>query len=313
MTNELTTTATKNEITTFNHFNLIDKWLSYAQVSESSVKSYTKGIRRLMEYCKAKSIKSLNRAELISYREYLKGKYAVATANLYLTAAKLFLSFLTVEGYLVNNPADRVKGLKVIAGHKKDALSASMVQKILSNFDTSTIKGKRDKAMFALMTTAGLRTIEISRADVTDIVTKDDKYFLLVQGKGHNEKDAAVRITEGVYQLIQEYLKAVGEVSENVPLFASLSRRNCGGRISTNSISRIVKSAMKEAGYNSRRLTAHSLRHTAATVALQAGATLRQVQQVLRHTSIAITQIYLHDLDRLNNNAECLVAAQFGL
>ena len=310
MTNELTTTATKNEITTFNHFNLIDKWLSYAQVSESSVKSYTKGIRRLMEYCKAKSIKSLNRAELISYREYLKGKYAVATANLYLTAAKLFLSFLTVEGYMANNPADRVKGLKVVAGHKKDALSASMVQNILSKFDTSTIKGKRDKALFALMTTAGLRTIEISRADVTDIITKDDKYFLLVQGKGHNEKDAAVRITEGVYQLIQEYLLAS---KQKGALFGSLSRRNCGGRMSTNSISRIVKSAMKEAGYNSRRLTAHSLRHTAATVALQAGATLRQVQQVLRHTSIAITQIYLHDLDRLNNNAECLVAAQFGL
>ena len=308
-----TAVAETKEVEIINYSELVEKWIGYAQVSDSSVKSYTKGIRRLMEYCKAKSIKTLNRSELISYREYLKGKYAVATANLYLTAAKLFLSFLAVEGYMANNPADRVKGLKVISGHKKDALSASMVQNILSKFDTSTVKGKRDKAMFALMTTAGLRTIEISRADVTDIITKDDKYFLLVQGKGHNEKDAAVRITEGVYQLIQEYLKAVGEVSDNAPLFASLSRRNCGGRISTNSISRIVKSAMKEAGYDSRRLTAHSLRHTAATVALKEGASLREVQQVLRHTSISVTQIYLHELDRLENRAECLTAAAFGL
>jgi len=305
-----TAVAETKEVAIINYSELVGKWIGYAQVSESSVKSYTKGIRRLMEYCKAKSIKSLNRAELISYREYLKGKYAVATANLYLTAAKLFLSFLAVEGYMANNPADRVKGLKVISGHKKDALSASMVQNILSKFDTSTIKGKRDKAMFALMTTAGLRTIEISRADVTDIITKDDKYFLLVQGKGHNEKDSLVRISNGVYDLLKEYISAS---KQKGALFGSLSRRNKGGRISTNSISRIVKSAMKAAGYDSRRLTAHSLRHTAATVALKQGASLREVQQVLRHTSISVTQIYLHELDRLENRAECLTAAAFGL
>ena len=309
MTQEMTAKA-KTEMQTFKYSDLVEKWIGYAQVSASSVKSYTKGIRRLMEYCRAKEIRAISRDSLISYREYLRGKYAVATANLYLTAAKLFLSFLAVEGYLQSNPADRVKGLKVVAGHKKEALSAEMVQSVLNSFETSMVKGKRDKAMFALMATAGLRTIEISRADVSDIVLRDGKYFLLVQGKGHNEKDAAVRISEGVYRLIQEYLKASG--NQQV-LFSSVSRRNCGGRLSANSISRIIKKALREAGYNSKRLTAHSLRHTAATVALKAGATLRQVQQVLRHTSIAITQIYLHDLDRLNNNAECMTAAAFGL
>ena len=70
---------------------------------------------------------------------------------------------------------------------------------------------------------------------------------------------------------------------------------------------------MKTAGYNSKRLTAHSLRHTAATTAINSGANLRQVQQVMRHSSINVTTIYLHDLDRLNNNAEELNAAAFGL
>ena len=74
-----------------------------------------------------------------------------------------------------------------------------------------------------------------------------------------------------------------------------------------------MKGAMKAAGYDSKRLTAHSLRHTDATTALQKGASLRDVQQVLRHTSITVTQVYLHELDRLNNNAEDLNAAAFGL
>ena len=310
MTTALTINATQ-AVEVSSYFNLIEKWIAYAQVSKSSVKSYTKGIRRLMEYCRENSISEPSRDVMTSYREYLRGKYAPATANLYLTAAKLFFSFLYVEGFIKVNPAERVKGLKVQAGHKKDALGEVDTKKILDSFDTSTLTGKRDKAMFALMVTAGLRTIEVSRADVADIIQQDGKYFLLVQGKGRTEKDAMVRITDGVYNLIQDYLNC--RADDNAPLFGSISRRNKGERITTNSISRIVKTAMRRAGYDSKRLTAHSLRHTAATTALKAGATLRQVQQVLRHSSINVTTIYLHDLDRLNNNAEELNAAAFGL
>ena len=291
---------------------MVDSWIAFAQVSPASEKSYRKGIRRLAEYCAANSITTPSRADMIAYKNFLQGKYATATANLYLTAAKLFFSWLNVEGVIATNPSVHIKGLKIVAGHKKDALSAEQVKAIFSNFDVSTLKGKRDKAMFALMVTAGLRTIEISRANVGDIIEREGKYFLLVQGKGHSEKDAEVRIADGVFVLIKSYLSSRADISTDSPLFGSVSNRNFDGRMTTNSISRIVKSAMKAAGFDSKRLTAHSLRHTAATTALKAGATLREVQQVLRHTNISITQIYLHDMDRLNNQAECLTAAAFG-
>ena len=310
MTTELTAKATQ-AVEVNNYFNLVERWIAYAQVSKSSVKSYKKGIRRLMEYCAKQGITTPSRDFIIQYREYLQGKYAPATANLYLTAAKLFFSFLQVEGFITVNPAERVKGLKIRAGHKKDALTADATKKILATFDSSTLQGKRDKAIFALMVTAGLRTIEVARANVGDIIDQDGKYFLLVQGKGHKEKDAMVKISDGVYNLIQDYLLLRADEKEN--LFGSVSKRNYSGRLTTTSISRIVKGAMKAAGYDSKRLTAHSLRHTAATTALQKGASLRDVQQVLRHTSITVTQVYLHELDRLNNNAEDLNAAAFGL
>ena len=310
MTTAITAKVTQ-AVEVSSYFNLVERWIAYAQVSKSSVKSYKKGIRRLMEYCAKQGITTPSRDFMIEYREYLKGKYAPATANLYLTAAKLFFSFLQVEGFITVNPAERVKGLKIRAGHKKDALTADATKKILATFDSSTLQGKRDKAIFALMVTAGLRTIEVARANVGDIIEQGGKYFLLVQGKGHNEKDAMVKISNGVYNLIKDYLNLRADESEN--LFGSVSKRNFSDRLTTTSISRIVKGAMKAAGYDSQRLTAHSLRHTAATVALKAGASLREVQQVLRHTSITVTQVYLHDLDRLNNNAEDLNAAAFGL
>ena len=308
----MTTQATMAIATLTSILSMVDSWIAFAQVSPASEKSYRKGIRRLAEYCRANSISAPSRADMLAYRAYLQEKYSPATVNLYLTAAKLFFSWLNVEGEIIFNPTVRIKGVKIRAGHRKDALSTEQVKKIFSNFDVSTLKGKRDKAMFALMVTAGLRTIEISRANVGDIIEREGKYFLLVQGKGHSEKDAEVRIADGVFVLIKSYLESRADISADSPLFASCSNRNFGGRMITNSISCIVKDAMRRAGFDSKRLTAHSLRHTAATTALKAGATLREVQQVLRHTNISITQIYLHDMDRLNNNAECLAAAAFG-
>lgn len=315
MTTMLMTKTDKQSglVADFNHFDLVEKWIAFAQVKASSVKSYRKGIRRLSEYVNANGIAKLSRENLVEYREMLAKKYSPSTANLYLTSAKLFLAFLQQEGVLSVNPAEHLKGLKVIAGHKKDSLSVQDTKKILSTFETSTLKGKRDKAMYALMTTAGLRTIEVARADVGDIVQRGGRFYLYVMGKGRNEKSESVLIADGVYKMIQEYLAARGNMSDDSALFASVSKRNFGGRLTTTSISRIIKSVLRGAGYDSRRLTAHSLRHTAATTMLLNGVAIRQVQQVLRHKNISVTEIYLHDLDRLTNNAEMLAAAAFGI
>ena len=292
---------------------LVGRWIAFAQVTPSSEKSYRKGIKRLAEYCAKNQITEFSREMFINYREYLKAKYSGATTNLYLSAVKLFCAFLQVEGILANNPTAHLKGVKISSGHKRDALSAADSKNILNSIESSTLKGKRDKALFSLLVTCGLRSIEVVRADVGDIVNYGGKIFLRIQGKGHFQKNAEVRVSEGVYKMLKEYLCERGEVKETEPLFASVARRNLGGRMTTTSISRIIKSAMRGAGYDSKRLTCHSLRHSAATLALLAGATLREVQMTLRHTSISVTQIYLHEVDRLKNRAECLVSAALGI
>ena len=78
--------------------------------------------------------------------------------------------------------------------------------------------------------------------------------------------------------------------------------------MTTRSIRAIAKSSMVDAGFNSDRLTAHSMRHTAGTLALLNGASTREVQQLLRHSNINTTMIYAHELDRAKNNSELKVA-----
>ena len=282
---------------------LQEKWLKFAQVKEQSVDTYQHAIKSLANYFATYEITNPTREDFLNFRDFLKDNYAVSTANLYLTAAKLFFSFLHVEGIIKNNPAEHLKGFKQTPDHKKDAFAPEDIKKILSSISTVKPNGKRNKAMLALMVTAGLRTVEVSRANVEDIFKRNNKIFLAIQGKGHEEKDAVAKITPQVYKLLQDYLATRGKLQGKDALF-----RGRIGRLSKNNISMIVKKIFRDAGYDSSRLTAHSLRHTAATNALRNGATLRQVQQMLRHTNIGTTQIYLHELDRFDNNAEDLAA-----
>lgn len=133
--------------------------------------------------------------------------------------------------------------------------------------------------------------------------------MLYVQGKGRSSKSEFVKLSQPVIQAITEYLNARGRVQDTDALFVSCSRRNRGGRLTTRTVSAVCKRAMVTAGYNSRRLTAHSLRHSAVTLALMAGASLQDVQAFARHTNMNTTLIYAHDVNRLKSQCENAVTA----
>ena len=83
--------------------------------------------------------------------------------------------------------------------------------------------------------------------------------------------------------------------------------------MTTRSVSRVAKDHLIEVGLESDRLTAHSLRHTAATLNLLNGATVEETQQLLGHANINTTLIYSHALERAKNNSEHRIAkAIFG-
>ena len=97
------------------------------------------------------------------------------------------------------------------------------------------------------------------------------------------------------------------------PLFAVLSNRNLNGRMTTRNLSGMVKARLAAAGFCSPRLTAHSLRHTAATLSLLTGGTVEETQRLLGHAAISTTMVYVHQLDRAASKLEEQIAgAIFG-
>lgn len=291
---------------------LFDRWIAYIDAKPKTVETYTRAIRQFAYFLQANGITEPTRDHIIAYRDTLRADHKPTTIQAYIMAVKLFFQWTEQEG-LYPDIAKHIKGAKLDREHKKDYLTPKQVSKLLASIDRQGVRGLRDYAIICLMVTSGLRTVEVMRANIEDIKTVADFTALYIQGKGHEEKNTYIKVVEPVEDAIRAYLTARGIAEPTEPLFTSDSDRNSGERMTTRSISRIVKNALRAAGFNSDRLTAHSLRHTTATLNLLNGGTVEETQQLLRHTNINTTMIYSHALERAKNNSEERVAkAIFG-
>lgn len=286
---------------------LYSRFIAYLDAAPKTVETYTKALRQFAKWATENSINQPTREDIITYREDLKKDHKPSTVQNYIIATRLFFQWTEQEG-LYPNVAAHVKGAKLDREHKKDYLTPRQVKKVLEGVDRSTAQGKRDYAILALMFTGGLRTIEVVRANVEDLTTAGERTVLYVQGKGHEEKGAPVNIPAATEDAIREYLAIRGKLDGKEPLFASVSDRNAGERMTTRSISRLVKNAFTAAGYNSEKLTAHSTRHTAVTLALLGGEKLEEVQKFARHADISTTMVYAHSLDNAANRCSNTIA-----
>lgn len=279
---------------------LYTSFISYLDASAKTVQTYSRAIRQFMKWIAERGTTQPTREDVLAFREELKAEHKPSTVQNYIVAVRLFFQWTAQEG-LYPDIAQHIKGAKLSREHKKDYLTSSQVKNVLGEMDRSTAQGRRDYAIFTLMVTGGLRDIEVHRANIEDLSTVGDSTVLYLQGKGREERAEYVKVPAEVERAIRASLADRKDLQGNQPLFISLSNNSKGERMSTRSISGIVKSSMVQAGYESDRLTAHSLRHTAITLSLLGGNSLEEVQQFARHSNIATTMIYNHALDKAKN------------
>ncbi len=288
---------------------LCTRFVSFIDATPKTIETYTRALRQMFRFFRENAITAPQREDILSYREYLKASgHKPTTIQNYITATRLFFQW-TEQERIYPNIAAHVKGAKLNRDHKKDYLTSAQSKAVLAGIDKTTVTGLRDFALVALAITGALRTIEISRANIQDLRTLGDSTVLYVQGKGREERTEYVKVAAPVEKAIRDYLKVRGETDPSAPLFCSTSNNSQGGRLSTRTVSGICKAAMRSAGYDSERLTAHSLRHTGITLALLSGESLEEAQQYARHANISTTMIYDHALDKAKNGCATAVAS----
>ena len=307
----------------FGTSSVIDEFISSRHASENTNRTYRNALKQLVKYFAANNITQPAESDIDSFVNTLKAaKKSAATIRLYVTVCKSFFAFTARKGFYPDVAADVTLKLRKSNTHAKRALTDAQAKALLASVKGDNLQARRNRAIIALALVTGVRTVEISRANRGNL--REDGvggYFLAVQGKGRLTADAEVRVPPAVARLIDEYLSLRGEVEDSEPLFTSASRNvawtkptkkrkanSYGNRLSEQSIGKLIKRQMKSVGIDDKKITAHSCRHFAATTAIKAGVDVREVSAMLRHSSLNVTAIYLHDLSVETRRAEMSVA-----
>lgn len=292
---------------------LVDSFIQAQDVKLSSKELYRRTLKQYFNWIDNKNylLSEIARPQLLEYKdELLNSGMSSLTVGSYITSVRRFYEWAEANKFYPN-VAKGIKTPKRKQQFKKQPLLPEQATALLNFYQD---KALRDYAIITLLLRTGLRTIEVIRANIEDITFKGSQRVLLVHGKGRDEKDNFVLLTEKAYQPIAEYLATRGKVNSSEPLFTSSSNNSKGDRLTTRTISYIAKEGLKAIGLDERSFTAHSLRHTTAVNILRGGGSLEQAQFTLRHSNPATTQIYtatLNEERRLQNSGEALIDSLF--
>ena len=281
----------------------VEAFLSECDIRANSKNVYRRGLLNFYRWVEqtGRVIKELTRADILAFKETLLQSHSNLTIAGYMVALRRFYEWC--EGNkLYPNIAKGIKSPKRKNAYLKEHLRLNQIHQLLQHYENNP----RDYAIVNLLLRTGLRCVEVIRLNVEDIAYKGGQRILKVWGKGRDERDNFVVLTDKAYLPIKAYLDTRGSTTLKEPLFVSTSNRNQNGRLTTRTISKICKEGFRAIGIDGKEYTAHSLRHTTAVMLLKNG-TLNDVQSVLRHASPATSQIYTKSIEeelRLANPSE---------
>jgi integrase/recombinase XerD len=250
-------------------------WLEIQGKSKNTIKTYSLITKKFLEFLMNNGIYDISQKNLNSYLDKniifkflaeikVKRKLDPNSLRLYVRAISSFLKFLDNETL-----AKQIKAPKVDKRLPK-FITLEEFQKLLNSADNY-----RDKLIIKFLFYTGVRVSELVRIRKNDIIFEEG--FTKVYGKGGKER--IVPVPNDLLNEIKEYIE-----KNNLDTLFPLSTRQ---------VERIIKETAKKAGIN-KRVTPHVLRHSLATILLSKGVDIRYIQELLGHSSLAITQIYTH-------------------
>ena len=252
--------------------------------------SYQRDLKKMWDFLKNRGVMSVSEVkelELEGYISYMeREKFAASSISRSVASIRAFFQFLWKEGVITSDPAENLKPPKV---EKKapEILTVEEVDRLLQKPDRENVKGIRDSAMLELLYATGMRVSEMLHLQISD-VNLQLGYVICHD----HEKERIIPIGIPCKKALEKYMAvsrpAFVENKEETALFT-----NCSGKaMSRQGFWKVLKGYADAAGIRGD-ITPHTLRHSFAVHMLQNGADIRSVQEMLGHSDISTTQIYL--------------------
>jgi integrase/recombinase XerD len=240
--------------------------------------------------------RSVKRAHVIAWRKSLEErKLSAASIRRKVSALSDLFSYLCEKNAILDNPVHGVERPKEGANQgKTPALSDFQATELLSAPCASSLKGKRDRAILAVLLYHAIRRAELCSLKVKDYGDREGIKHLTIHGKGG--KIRFIPAHPSAIRLLEEYLDAAGHRSlPEAAMFraAASNSRNSIERLNPGSVYRnVVMHYCRRLGIEVAGMGPHALRATSATNALSNGSDIAEVQEWLGHSSISTTRLY---------------------
>ena len=264
-------------------------------LSPNSVESYMRDVAQLRAFVEAEWGITPQQVEERHVEAFLANIYdkgiKKSTQARNLSGIKNFFHYLALSDHITKIPTQFIEGPKA-GRHLPRVLSTAEIDTMLGAIDLSLPQGHRNRAMLEMMYSCGLRVSEVTGLRLSDLFMEDD--IVRVTGKG--DKQRLVPLSAEAKKCIKLYLRQrfTGHIDPKAEDVLFLNRR--GRALSRVMLFNILREAAEAAGID-RQISPHTLRHSFATHLLTGGADIRQVQELLGHSSVTTTEIYTH-LDR---------------
>jgi integrase/recombinase XerD len=263
--------------------------LTIERLSRLSVETYLAEIKCLIDYAGASGAAAADSALLSRYLEERTSRDGIDERSVAkaIAALRSFYRFLIDSGERNDNPASLLEAPKSKT-RLPETIPAESVDALLALIDDSTPQGLRDRALFELVYSSGLRVSEAAGLNIDDCFFSEA--VIRVTGKGNKER--LVPFGSAAEESLRRYL------AQGRPAFLKAGRKSdalflnrCGRRLGRKGIWKNYAALAARLGESSKL---HALRHSFATELLLGGADLRSVQELLGHADISTTQIYTH-------------------
>jgi integrase/recombinase XerD len=271
----------------------IENYIDYLRferlLSLNTIDSYKRDLLKLVLFFEQNNIddfQKITNSDILNFLEYLYQSQSDRSVSRILSSIRSLYRYLLRSGKILKSPFDHIKNPKI--PHKDvDILNQAEIAGFLENIACSTCLELRDRAMFELLYSCGMRVSEITNLKLNDINIEEG----LVRFTGKGSKERITPVGETAKDFLIRYLDSARCSIEREIKNDHVFLNNRGSSISRQGFWKILKKYSKKQNID-KNLYPHIFRHSFATHLLEEGADLRIVQELLGHSSISTTEIY---------------------
>lgn len=292
---------------------IIDLFRNYItaerRYSPLTVRNYMRDVEEFIAWGNSSSEKFLlSEVQRNDIREYLmwlsdakqakdgkptnKPRLSTASINRTLSSLRTLYKYMRREGFIEKDIFIGMNALRMgqrLPKYIPEEGMTKVVERVLQQLQAEEYKQRRDAMMVLIFYTCGIRLAELIAIDTDHF--SDNMRTLRIRGKGDKERELPIveRVREELIRYVEKLFRENICTSQEKALFLSMH----GERISRQEVQRSVARLLRECGVQGKS-SPHILRHTFATHLLNDGVNLREIQELLGHSSLKATQVYTH-------------------